>query len=125
MCAATENEILDNQQCQPSPQPQNGVDLVCDRSTILPPFSVVIATVLYVAEFVSAAIICSMYNETDDPVWMGFTITFMLVPAVLTQLALTFIHRDLGRDRPLLLFLHLLLLGPLIRYVANCVLAGG
>ncbi|XP_061104521.1 endoplasmic reticulum membrane adapter protein XK-like [Conger conger] len=117
MCAATENEILDSHQCQPSPQPQNGVDFVCDRSKILPPFSVVISTVLYVAEFVSAAIICSIYDETDDPVWLGFTITFMLVPAVLTQLALTFIHRDLGRDRPLVLFLHLLLLGPIIRCI--------
>ncbi|XP_035288098.1 membrane transport protein XK-like [Anguilla anguilla] len=122
MCAATENEILDHQQCQPSPQPQNGVDLVCDRSKILPPFSVVLATVLYFAEFISAAIICSMYNETDDRVWMGLTITFMLVPAVLIQLALTFIHRDLGRDRPLVLFLHLLLLGPLIRCIEALVI---
>ncbi|KAJ8401754.1 hypothetical protein AAFF_G00377250 [Aldrovandia affinis] len=115
MSDATENEISDQQRYQPSPQPQNGVDFVSDQSKIQPPFSVVIATVLYCAEFVSAAIICSQYNEEDDHFWMGLTITFMLVPSVLTQLALTFIHRDLGRDRPLVLFLHLLLLGPLIR----------
>uniref|UniRef100_A0A3B3ZTK6 XK-related protein n=1 Tax=Periophthalmus magnuspinnatus TaxID=409849 RepID=A0A3B3ZTK6_9GOBI len=55
-----------------------------------------------------------MYHKSEDGIWMGFTLAFMLVPAVLIQLALTFIHRDLGRDRPLVLFLHLLLLGPVI-----------
>uniref|UniRef100_A0AAY5KWQ4 XK-related protein n=1 Tax=Esox lucius TaxID=8010 RepID=A0AAY5KWQ4_ESOLU len=94
---------------------ENGVLLLVNHSNIQPPFSVVLATLLYFAEFVCAAVLCSMYHKSDDQIWMGLTITFMLVPAVLIQLALTFIHRDLGRDRPLVLFLHLLLLGPLIR----------
>lgn len=98
---------------------ENGVVLVVNRSRVrgCAPFSVVLATVLYCAEFVSAAVLCSMYRKTEDYIWLGFTITFMLVPAVLIQLALTFIHRDVGRDRPLVLFLHLLLLGPVIRLV--------
>lgn len=94
---------------------ENGVMLVVNQSRIRAPFSVVLATVLYLAEFIAAAVLCSMYHKTDDTIWMSFTITFMLLPAVLIQLALTFIHRDLGRDRPLVLFLHLLLLGPVIR----------
>lgn len=94
---------------------ENGVMLVVNHSRIRAPLSVVLATVLYCAEFVTAAVLCSRYHKDDDDTWMGFTITFMLVPAVLIQLTLTFIHRDLGRDRPLVLFLHLLLLGPLIR----------
>ncbi|XP_058506266.1 XK-related protein 2 [Solea solea] len=94
---------------------ENGVMLVVNQSRVRPPFSVVLATVLYLAEFVTAAVLCSMYSKTNDVIWMGFTITFMLVPAFIIQLTLTFIHRDLGRDRPLVLFLHLLLLGPLIR----------
>ncbi|XP_049898261.1 XK-related protein 2 [Epinephelus moara] len=94
---------------------ENGVMLVVNHSRIQAPFSVVLATVLYLAEFIAAAVLCSMYHKTDDTIWMSFTITFMLLPAVLIQLALTFIHRDLGRDRPLVLFLHLLLLGPVIR----------
>ncbi|XP_045083088.1 membrane transport protein XK-like [Coregonus clupeaformis] len=94
---------------------ENGVILVVNHNNIQPPFSVVLATLLYCVEFVCAAVLCNIYHKSDDDVWMGLTITFMLVPAVLTQLALTFIHRDLGRDRPLVLFLHLLLLGPLIR----------
>nr|XP_046261467.1 XK-related protein 2 [Scatophagus argus] len=104
---------LDPQEC-PSVV-ENGVMLVVSHSRVAPPFSVVLATVLYCAEFISAAVLCSMYHKTDDVIWMGFTIAFMLVPAVLIQLALTFIHRDVGRDRPLVLFLHLLLLGPVIR----------
>lgn len=100
---------------------ENGVMLVVNHSRVHPPFSVVLATVLYCAEFVTAALLCSMYHKTDDVIWMGFTVTFMLVPAVLIQLTLTFIHRDLGRDRPLVLFLHLLLLGPVIRLVEGLV----
>lgn len=94
---------------------ENGVMLVVNHSRVRPPLSVLLATVLYCAEFVTSAVMCSMYHKTEDVIWMGFTITFTLVPAVLIQLALTFIHRDLGRDRPLVLFLHLLLLGPVIR----------
>ncbi|XP_038849823.1 XK-related protein 2 [Salvelinus namaycush] len=107
--------ISDVEQFHQESPSENGVMLVVNHSNIQPPFSVVLATLLYCAEFVCAAVLCNMYHKSDDDTWMGLTITFMLVPAVLTQLALTFIHRDLGRDRPLVLFLHLLLLGPLIR----------
>ncbi|KAM7389239.1 hypothetical protein PAMP_023229 [Pampus punctatissimus] len=93
----------------------NGVTLVVNQSRAHAPLSVLLATVLYLAEFISAAVMCNRYHRTDDDMWMSATIVFMLLPAVLIQLALTFIHRDLGRDRPLVLFMHLLLLGPLIR----------
>lgn len=106
---------IDPQEC--SSVVENGVMLVVNHSRVHAPLSIVLATVLYCAEFVSAAVLCSMYHKTEDVIWMGFTITFVLVPAVLIQLTLTFIHRDLGRDRPLVLFLHLLLLGPVIRCV--------
>lgn len=113
-----EREISDmDPQDSASTAAENGVMLVVNHSRIQPPFSVVLATLLYCAEFITAALLCSMYHKTDDVIWMGFTIGFMLIPAVLIQLTLTFIHRDLGRDRPLVLFLHLLLLGPLIRCV--------
>ncbi|XP_059918930.1 XK-related protein 2 [Gadus macrocephalus] len=94
---------------------ENGVMLVVNHSRIKPPFSVVLATLLYCAEFITASVMCSMYHKTEDTVWLGFTISFVLMPAVLIQMALTFFHRDLGRDRPLVLFLHLLLLGPVVR----------
>ncbi|XP_044061028.1 XK-related protein 2 isoform X1 [Siniperca chuatsi] len=119
MCEVTmeeqEREISDIDPQEFPSVAENGVLVVVNHSQVHPPFSVVLATVLYCAEFVAAAMLCSMYHKTDDDIWMGFTITFMLLPAVLIQLALTFIHRDLGRDRPLVLLLHLLLLGPVIR----------
>lgn len=95
---------------------ENGFMTVINHSRIRPPFSVVCTTVLYCAEFICAAVLCSLYHKTDDVVWMGLSITFMLVPSVLTQLTLTFVHRDLGKDRPLVLFMHLLQMGPIIRY---------
>ncbi|XP_068182273.1 XK-related protein 2 [Antennarius striatus] len=100
----------------------NGVMLVVKKSHVRPPLSVVLATVLYLAELVTAAVLCSLYRKTDDVTWMGFTITFTVVPALLIQLTLMFIHRDLGRDRPLILFLHLLLLGPVIRCIQALVI---
>lgn len=111
---------IDPQECV-RPDDHNGL-LVVRHSRAHPPFSVVLSTVLYCAEFITAAVMCSMYHKTEDSIWMGFTITFMLVPAVLIQMALIFIHRDLGRDRPLVLFLHLLLFGPVIRCVEALVM---
>lgn len=104
---------IDPQECV-RPEDLNGL-FVVRHSRAHPPYSVVLSTVLYCAEFITAAVMCSLYHKTEDSIWMGFTITFMLVPAMLIQMALIFIHRDLGRDRPLVLFLHLLLLGPVIR----------
>lgn len=95
---------------------ENGVVMVISHSNVQPPFSVLWATVLYCAEFICASVLSSRYHDTENVVWMGLTITFMLVPSVLTQLTLTFVHRDLGRDRPLVLFMHLLQMGPIIRY---------
>lgn len=96
---------------------ENGVVMVISHSNVQPPFSVLWATVLYCAEFICASVLSSRYHDTENVVWMGLTITFMLVPSVLTQLTLTFVHRDLGRDRPLVLFMHLLQMGPIIRCI--------
>ncbi|MBN3309131.1 XKR2 protein, partial [Amia calva] len=115
MCEGLEKEIVDQQHPAPPQASENGVPFQ-PTATLQPPFSVLLSAALYCAEFVTAALLCSHYNS-DDRFWMGLTITFMLVPAVLIQLALTFIHRDLGRDRPLVLFLHLLLMGPIIRCI--------
>uniref|UniRef100_A0A671SNF5 XK-related protein n=1 Tax=Sinocyclocheilus anshuiensis TaxID=1608454 RepID=A0A671SNF5_9TELE len=96
---------------------ENGVLMVINHGKVHPPFSVLWATVLYCAEFICASVLSSTYHKSDDVVWMGLTITFMLVPSVLTQLTLTFVHRDLGRDRPFVLFMHLLQMGPIIRCI--------
>lgn len=115
-----ERDISDLDPQENSSVADEGLMLVVSHRRVRPPFSVVLATVLYVAELITAAALCGMYHKTNDVIWMSFTITFMLVPALLIQLTLTFIHRDLGRDRPLVLFLHLLLLGPVVRWVPGC-----
>lgn len=115
---ASDHDILEAAQ-QPGVKPnvtENGVMMVINHSKLHPPFSVLWSCVLYCAEFICAALLSSMYHKSEDRVWMGLTITFILVPSVLTQLTLTFVHRDLGRDRPLVLFMHLLQMGPIIRY---------
>ncbi|XP_069842014.1 XK-related protein 2 [Dendropsophus ebraccatus] len=87
------------------------------RSRTHPPFSILTSTLLFCAETVAACVMIAEYKRTEDAVWMSLTIVFMLVPSIMVQLTLTFIHRDLGRDRPLVLLMHLLQLGPLIRCV--------
>lgn len=108
------SEITDMERCS-SPE-EYGLIVETTRRRVNPPLSVVWTTMLYCAEFITACILCKSYHKSNDVIWMSFTITFMLVPAVLIQLTLTFIHRDLGRDRPMVLFLHLLQLGPVIRW---------
>lgn len=108
------SEITDIERC--SSREENRVIVETDPRRLNPPLSVVWTTMLYCAEFITACILCKSYHKSNDVIWMSFTIVFMLVPAVLIQLTLTFIHRDLGRDRPLVLFLHLLQLGPVIRW---------
>lgn len=110
-----EREISDIDPLECPSVAENGVMVVMNHRRVHAPLSVVLATLLYCAEFITAAVLSSRYHKTDDVIWMGFTIAFMLLPAMLIQLTLTFIHRDLGRDRPLVLLLHLLLLGPVIR----------
>uniref|UniRef100_A0A096M5N7 XK-related protein n=1 Tax=Poecilia formosa TaxID=48698 RepID=A0A096M5N7_POEFO len=112
------SEITDMERC--SSREEYGVIVESPRHRVNPPLSVVWTTMLYCAELITACILCKSYHKTNDVFWMSLTIVFMLVPAVLIQLTLTFIHRDVGRDRPLVLLLHLLQLGPLIRFIDLC-----
>ncbi|TRY56901.1 hypothetical protein DNTS_031026 [Danionella cerebrum] len=118
-CEANKHDITNTAAAEESTgnPTENGVVMVINHSNVHPPFSVLWTTVLYSAEFICASVLSSMYHKSEDVVWMGLTITFILVPSVLTQLTLTFVHRDLGRDRPLVLFMHLLQMGPIIRCI--------
>lgn len=79
------------------------------------PVSIFVSVSLFTAETTAALYLSSTYRSAGDRIWQGLTLLFTLVPSVLVQLTLTFIHRDLSRDRPLILLLHLLQLGPVVR----------
>ncbi|XP_036419062.1 membrane transport protein XK [Colossoma macropomum] len=79
------------------------------------PTSVLVSVSLFTAETTAALYLSTTYRSAGDKIWQCFTLLFTLVPSVLVQLTLIFIHRDLSRDRPLVLLLHILQLGPIIR----------
>ncbi|XP_060945190.1 membrane transport protein XK [Limanda limanda] len=79
------------------------------------PSSIFVSVSLFTAETTAALYLSSTYRSAGDQIWQGLTLLFTLVPSVLVQLTLTFIHRDLGRDRPLILLLHILQFGPIVR----------
>ncbi|NWI36167.1 XK protein, partial [Picathartes gymnocephalus] len=68
----------------------------------------------FVSETAAALCLSAGYRHAGDSMWQGLTLFFALLPCVLVQLSLVFIHRDVSRDRPLVLLLHLLQLGPLV-----------
>ncbi|KAL8190393.1 UNVERIFIED_CONTAM: hypothetical protein K2H54_052154 [Gekko kuhli] len=79
------------------------------------PGSVLVSLFLFVAETVAALYLSSTYRSAGDRIWQALTLLFALLPCVLVQFSLVFIHRDLSRDRPLVLLLHILQLGPIVR----------
>ncbi|XP_062258867.1 membrane transport protein XK [Platichthys flesus] len=79
------------------------------------PSSIFVSVSLFTAETTAALYLSSTYRSAGDQIWQGLTLLFTLLPSVLVQLTLTFIHRDLGRDRPLILLLHILQFGPIVR----------
>ncbi|XP_077473961.1 membrane transport protein XK [Stigmatopora argus] len=79
------------------------------------PCSIFLTVSLFTAEMSAALYLSSTYRSAGDRVWQILTLIFSLVPSMLVQLALIFFHRDLGRDRPFILLLHMLQLGPVVR----------
>ncbi|GAB5584518.1 endoplasmic reticulum membrane adapter protein XK [Panthera pardus] len=79
------------------------------------PGSVLASVFLFVAETTAALYLSSTYRSGGDGMWQALTLLFSLLPCALVQLTLLFVHRDFSRDRPLVLLLHLLQLGPLFR----------
>ncbi|XP_032993691.1 XK-related protein 2 [Lacerta agilis] len=80
-----------------------------------PPIGIAFMTILYCAEITSACVVSYAYSCSNDVFWLSLTLLLMLIPAVMDQLALIFVNRDLTSDQPFILFMHLVLLGPLIR----------
>ncbi|NXD19061.1 XK protein, partial [Spelaeornis formosus] len=68
----------------------------------------------FMSETAAALCLSAGYRDAGDRIWQTLTLLFALVPCGLVQLSLVFIHRDVSRDRPLVLLLHLLQLGPLV-----------
>lgn len=89
------------------------------------PTSILVSVSLFTAETTAALYLSSTYHTAGDRFWQGLTLLFTLVPSVLVQLTLTFIHRELSQDRPLVLLLHILQLGPIVRSAARVVYVGG
>ncbi|XP_005414507.1 PREDICTED: membrane transport protein XK [Chinchilla lanigera] len=79
------------------------------------PASVLASLFLFLAETTAALYLSSTYRSDGDRMWQALTLLFSLMPCAVVQLTLVFVHRDLSRDRPLVLLLHLLQLGPVIR----------
>ncbi|ETE60866.1 Membrane transport protein XK, partial [Ophiophagus hannah] len=89
------------------------------------PGSVLVSLFLFVAETAIALYLSSTYRSAGDRIWQSLTLLFALLPCILVQLSLVFIHRDLSRDRPLILLLHILQLGPVVRWVGRWLPRGG
>ncbi|XP_015676057.1 XK-related protein 2 [Protobothrops mucrosquamatus] len=87
-----------------------------------PPLGIIFTTLLYCGELASACVVSVSYSRSNDQFWMVLTLLLMLASSVMVQLTLIFVNRDLTSDKPFILFMHLLLLGPLIRCLESIVM---
>ncbi|XP_063169891.1 XK-related protein 2 [Candoia aspera] len=87
-----------------------------------PPVGIIFTTLLYCGELVSACLMTVSYSHSSDRYRMLLTLLLLLLSAVMVQLTLIFVNRDLASDKPFVLFMHLLLLGPLIRCLETLVM---
>uniref|UniRef100_A0A2I3HRQ6 XK-related protein n=1 Tax=Nomascus leucogenys TaxID=61853 RepID=A0A2I3HRQ6_NOMLE len=78
------------------------------------PFSILFSTFLYCGEAASALYMVRIYRKNSETYWMTYTFSFFMFSSIMVQLTLIFVHRDLAKDKPLSLFMHLILLGPVI-----------
>ncbi|KAJ8255950.1 hypothetical protein COCON_G00198140 [Conger conger] len=79
------------------------------------PISIFVSVSLFTAETTAALYLSFTYSSTSDRIYRVLTLLFTLLSSVLVQLTLSFIHRDLQKDRPFVLLLHILQLGPIVR----------
>ncbi|XP_066106300.1 XK-related protein 2 isoform X2 [Saccopteryx bilineata] len=79
------------------------------------PFGILFSTFLYCGEAASALYMVRIYRKNSETYWMAYTFSFFMFSSIMVQLTLIFVHRDLAKDKPLSLFMHLILLGPVIR----------
>lgn len=80
------------------------------------PFGILFSTFLYCGEAASALYMIRIYQKNNETFWMTYTFSFFMFSSIMVQLTLIFVHRDLAKDKPLSLFMHLILLGPVIRW---------
>ncbi|XP_043935440.1 membrane transport protein XK-like [Protopterus annectens] len=92
-------------------------DLVYSGRKVHLPVVIPISTVLFCVEVVSAGILCGLYSWEEETLLLALTILFLLVPSVLIQLTLTFLYQDSYCDQFFIQFLHVLQLGPVIRFM--------
>ncbi|XP_031801148.1 XK-related protein 2-like [Sarcophilus harrisii] len=81
------------------------------------PYSILFSTFLYCAEVASAIYMIDLYRKNDDNFWMGFTSIFCFGGCIMDQLTLIIVHKDLSKNKPLVFFVHFLLMGPVDRQI--------
>ncbi|XP_027692401.1 XK-related protein 2-like isoform X2 [Vombatus ursinus] len=79
------------------------------------PFSILFSTFLYCGEVASAIYMIDIYRKSNDRFWTVFTSIFCFGGSIMDQLTLIVVHKDLSKNKPLVLFMHFLLMGPIVR----------
>ncbi|XP_044538511.1 XK-related protein 2-like [Gracilinanus agilis] len=79
------------------------------------PYGILFSTFLYCGEVASAIYMIDVYRKNNDRFWTGFTSIFCFGGSIMAHLTLLFVYKDLSKNKPLLLFMHFLPMGPIVR----------